>query len=144
MKSITLVLSLFFCSIIFSQELTKDIYTALKNDNATALEKIILNQDIDDCYSHSETSYCLLSLAIKMNSLSCFNLLLDKNANTETSCTGKSPLMYAAKYGKLDFAKKLVEKGAIVTAKNKKGRTPLEYAKKYNRSTLVDYLSTIK
>ncbi|MDY8135074.1 ankyrin repeat domain-containing protein [Aquimarina sp. 2201CG5-10] len=144
MKSITLVLSLFFCTFMYSQELTKELYTTIKNDNVTKLEKIITVDNIDVCFERSEASYCLLSLAIKTKSSSCFDLLLNKGANTETNCTGKSPLMYASKYGMLDFAKKLIEKGAIVNAKNERGRTALDYAKKYQQQELIDYLSSIQ
>lgn len=144
MKSITLLLSLFLSTFVFSQELTKELYTTIKEDNTRQLEKMISSDRIDACFQRSETSYCLLSLAIKTNSISCFTLLLDKGANTETNCTGKSPLMYATKYGKLDFAKKLIEKGAKVNAKNERGRTALDYAKKYEQQELIEYLSSIQ
>jgi ankyrin repeat protein len=38
----------------------------------------------------------------------------------------------ASKHGWLEVAKLLVEKGAVVNAKNKDGRTPLHVALKYS------------
>ncbi|WP_378179519.1 ankyrin repeat domain-containing protein [Aquimarina sp. SS2-1] len=144
MKSIILLLSLLFSASMFSQELTKELYTTIKNDNVVKLEKMINLDTIDSCFQRSDTSYCLLSLAIKTNSTGCFQLLLDKGVNTETNCTGKSPLMYATKYGKIDFAKKLIENGAKVNAKNKRGHTAMDYAKKYEQQELIDYLVSIQ
>ncbi len=143
MKSITLIIALFFSTFIFSQELSQELYSIVKSDNATELNKEINSKNINTCYKFSTTSYSLLSLAIKANSTSCFNLLLEKGINTEINCKGKTPLMYAAKYGHLEFAKKLIEKGALANAKNERGRTALDYAKKYKNQLLIDYLSSL-
>ena len=43
-----------------------------------------------------------------------------------------TPLHMASKHGWLEVAKLLVEKGAVVNAKNKDGRTPLHVALKYS------------
>lgn len=49
--------------------------------------------------------------------------------------------MYAAKYGELEAAKVLVKAGADVGLKNREGKTALDYARKYEKKELIDYLS---
>ena len=58
------------------------------------------------------------------------------------ACTGKTPLHYAAKYGRLEMLKKLIDAGADIS-KAYKGRTPLDYAKKYENTEIIEYLEQL-
>ena len=53
---------------------------------------------------------------------------------------GHTALSLAAEMGKLEVAKILVEHGADVKIKSKRGKTPLAKAKKYKRQDVVEYL----
>ncbi|MEM5563583.1 ankyrin repeat domain-containing protein [Psychroserpens sp. AS72] len=80
---------------------------------------------------------------MKSNANDCFQLLLDEKVNLEKVCTSKTPLMYAVKYGRLDFVKSLVEAGAKLEVKNDKGLTALDYAKKYKQDEIATYLAAL-
>ncbi|WP_409017709.1 ankyrin repeat domain-containing protein [Chryseobacterium sp. 2987] len=86
------------------------------------------------------TSYSLLSLAIKMNSKEVFQKLLEEKANLESVCDGKTPLMFAAKYGNTEMAKKLLAAGAQKDTKTERGYTALDYAKKYDEPEVIKIL----
>lgn len=75
-----------------------------------------------------------------MKSTRIFQKLIDEKADPEKICDGKSPLMFAAKYGDLAIAKKLLENGAKKETKTEKGITALDYAKKYNQPELIKLL----
>lgn len=50
------------------------------------------------------------------------------------------PLLRAAVYGKSEALKALIDVGADKNAKDERGRTALELAKKYNHSEIVEIL----
>ena len=143
MKTVTLYVMLFFSSFLSAQQLSEQFFTIIKNDDAAALEKVLTKDNINTCYEFKNSAYTLLSISIKANSTACFDLLLKKGVDPEINCKGKTPLMYTAKYGKLDFAKKLIAHGASLTSKNERGRTALDYAKKYKQKALIDYFSSL-
>jgi len=55
----------------------------------------------------------------------------------------KTPLMYAAKYGHLDIAKLLLKSGAKKDLLSPKGKTALDYAKKYEQEAIISFLKSI-
>lgn len=103
----------------------------LQYDNTGNFSQIVNKENINKCYSLKESSYSLLSLAIKMQSKELFNKLIEEKADLNLICDDKSPLMFAAKYGATDFAKKLMEKGANKSITNKKGYKAYDYAINY-------------
>lgn len=143
------ILSIFlFLSIITvsnAQELTKDLYLAFKNDNASALKSHVGVKQINECFDVKGSPYTLLAVSIKFKSASIFNhLLSQENIDIEKNCGGKSALQYAAKYGHLDMFKALVENGAKAKKVAINGRSALDYAKKYKQQEIIDYVSTIE
>ena len=132
---------------VHAQEFTKDMQDALVADDAATLKTLVSKEQINDCYGN----YSLLSHAIQVNAAKCFDMLLDLGADVNKTCNGYiPPLMHAAKYGRLDMAKKLVAKGANVrytyngNVAQLKGHTPLTYAQQFNQTAVADYLKTIK
>src|SRR5258707_1330086 len=109
-------LMLFSCLIlVFGQlkaqtsQLPAPIETALKADDATALDKLINKDNVNNCYGN----YSLLSDAIRFGAEKCFALLITKGADVNKSCNGYvPPLMHAVKYGNLEMVKTLIAKGA--------------------------------
>lgn len=129
---------LFVSTLSFAQQINDEIKRAFKADDADALLAEVKTQKItiNDCFDIEEASYTLLSLSIKMNKPNIFNKLIEQKANLNKICSDKTPLMYTAKYGQLDFAKTLIKAGADNNIKNEEGRTALDYAVKYKNTEL--------
>ena len=140
----TILTTLFFCiTLNFSaQKVTSNIRYALKKDNAQALKKELRKDNLNNCFAVDNSTYTLLNLALKLNSKDCFLLLLKEKANVNKVCAGKTPLLYAAKYGRLEMAKLLIKNGADAKI-TYRGRTALAYAKKYKNTALVTYLESL-
>lgn len=54
---------------------------------------------------------------------------------------GKTFLHYAAEYGDLDIFMLLLDNGASLSIKDKKEKTPIDCAKDYNRTEILNYIS---
>lgn len=124
----------------FAQELNNEQKQILKFDNTARFSDLIGSEDINQCFKAENNSYTLLALAIKMKSVNIFQKLIDNEADLEKICDGKTPLMFAAKYGDVAMAKKLLENGAKKETKTEKGFTALDYAEKYNQPAIIELL----
>lgn len=146
MKTIITLLLLFVGPFAFAQQFNDKMKDAFKTDNATVLLAEIKAQkaNVGDCFDVEGVSYSLLSISIKMQRPQIFSALIAAKADVNKICNDKSPLMYAAKYGQLDFAKALVKAGADAALANKEGQTALSYATKYDKKEVQAFLSTIK
>jgi len=100
----------------------------------------VKKEDINKCYNIEESSYSFLALSIKMNKPEIFKKLITEKADINLICDEKTPLMYAAKYGKKEFVEYLLKNGADKTIKNKKRYTAHDYAIKYNQPEIVKIL----
>lgn len=143
MKTIVTLILILSTFIISAQDISSDIKYALKNDDATALKKLINADNLNTCFITRNSKYTLLNLAIKLNSKACFKLLLNEKADVDKECTGKTPLMYTAKYGRLEMTKMLIKQKADLD-KDYKGRTALAYAKKYQKKEIYEYLKSLE
>lgn len=140
MKKLFLVIFAFTISTFSAQELTDEHKKMLKYDDTSSFSKLVNKENINACYPIENVSYSLLALAIKMNSSKVFQKLIDEKADLEKICDGKTPLMFAAKYGNLNIAKKLLENGAKKETKTEKGYNALDYAKKYDQKEIITLL----
>jgi ankyrin repeat protein len=143
MKSFFLSLALVAVTLSYAQTLTSDFITVLKHDRVERLKILLDKADMEGCFETDNTSYGLLALSIKADAKTCFNYLLSQKANVEKTCSSKTPLMYAVKYGNLNMAKALIKAGANPNAKNAEGRTALTYAKKYKQEELTAFLKSL-
>lgn len=139
-KKIIYTLSVLAVSLVYGQELTNEHKQMLKYDNTGYFTSLVSKENINNCFKIEDTSYSLLSLAIKMNSKEVFQKLLEEKANLESACDGKTPLMFAAKYGNTEMAKKLLAAGAKKDTKTERGYTALDYAKKYEKPEVIKIL----
>lgn len=80
--------------------------------------------------------------AIANNRPEIFHLLLAKGAAVNSASSSGSPLIFACVFGRTDFAKVLLEKGAQVQVKDEFGRTPLGVARKSKNEALVAVLES--
>lgn len=140
LKKTFLFLLIIFSSISYSQELTNEHKQMLKYDNTAYFATLINKENMNTCYQIENSSYTLLGLAIKMNSQQVFQKLIEEKADLEKACDGKTPLMFAAKYGHADFTKKLLANGAKKDTKTDKGYTALDYARKYEKPEIIKLL----
>ncbi len=140
MKKTLFALPLLFCGLFSAQELNSEQKQILKFDNVTRFSDLVNGESINSCFKAEDNAYTLLALAIKMKSIRIFQKLIDEKADPEKICDGKSPLMFAAKYGNVAMAKKLLESGAKKEMVTDKGFTALDYAKKYNQPELIKLL----
>jgi ankyrin repeat protein len=140
MKKLFLATAMITFSFLSSQELTRDYKYMMTYDDVAKFSALVNKENINTCYQNENTSYSLLALSIKLNSKQAFQKLIDEKADLERVCDGKTPLMFAAKYGNLELAKKLLEHGARKETKTEKGYTALDYAKKYEKTDLIKLL----
>ena len=130
----------------FAQTVTANFKDAFKADDYEMLLKEIKAEKltINDCFDIEGSSYSLFALAIRMDRTNIFNALIANKAELDKVCSDKTPLMYTAKYGKLEMAKALVKAGASLKAVNKDNETALDYAKKYKMLDLETYFISLK
>jgi ankyrin repeat protein len=140
MKKLFLATAMITFSFLSSQELTRDYKYMMTYDDVAKFSALVNKENINTCYQNENTSYSLLALSIKLNSKRAFQKLINEKADLERVCDGKTPLMFAAKYGNLELAKKLLEHGARKETKTEKGYTALDYAKKYEKADLIKLL----
>ena len=143
MKNILLILVMTFPFLIHAQDSLslKQIKKMIQYDDLLAFEKHLAEgNDLNDCYEINGSSYSMLILSIKFNRKKIFKYCIDEGANLNQICTDKTPLIYALKYDRMDFFKKLLIRGADKEAITEKGKTAIDYAKKYKRDTYIDLL----
>lgn len=91
------------------------------------------------------TNVAPITLAIVQNDFTKVEnfIALGTSVELKDKTTGMTPVMYAARYNKVELIKLLVDNGANVQEKSKLGLTALEYAKYANANDAVAYLTTI-
>lgn len=67
-----------------------------------------------------------------------------REIDDEKDTEGFTPLMYAAKYGRLEMVEHLVRSGVNVNEKGSRGRTALDLAIQYERAAVVHSLVASK
>lgn len=141
--TVVLVLMSYFS---FAQTFSGELKSALKTDDPTALLSEIKAKklSLNDCFDIEGSLYSLLAISIRMDKPKILEALISNKADLNKVCNDKTPLMYAAKYGKLEAAKALVKAGADFKIINKDKETALDYAVKYKNKELEIYLSALK
>ncbi len=69
--------------------------------------------------------------------------LIELGTDVNQKSNGMTPLMYAARYNKVDIIKLLVKKGAKIKARNDKGYTALKFAKLSNAKEAIAILEEL-
>ncbi|WP_298512441.1 ankyrin repeat domain-containing protein [uncultured Kordia sp.] len=71
-------------------------------------------------------SFCI---AIAKGDFDTVKKMIQFGENVNKTSNGKTPLMYAARYNRVEIINLLLENGAKVDAKDNDGRTAVDYAK---------------
>ncbi|WP_419869736.1 ankyrin repeat domain-containing protein [Chryseobacterium sp. CT-SW4] len=129
-----------FADLLSAQEITKDQMKAFQSDNVDVFKSAFSKNDFNKCLTVKENSYNLLAYSVKYERKNVFNYLLSNNVNVNQICDNQSPLMVAARYGKADMAKTLIQKGADKNLKNENGETAKDFAVKYGNPSLAAIL----
>jgi len=85
-------------------------------------------------------SFCV---AIAKGDLDTVKKLVAYGEDVNQLSLGMTPLMYAAKYNRVEIAKYLISKGAKVDAKSDKGLTAIKYAEATGATAVVAYLEEL-
>ena len=81
-----------------------------------------------------------LCLAISKGEFDLVKKLIEYGADVNEKSNGMTPLMFAARYNKVEIIKLLLTKGAILKQKDEKGFDALKYALLSNATEAADYL----
>lgn len=143
---IALFISLISISLYSSAQtpIPQNVLSALKSDNAMVFLDALNDDGLVSCYSYKSSSYTPLIMAIKAGANNSFKAMIDKGVDLEKTCSNKSPLMYAAKYGQLEMAQLLIKAGADYTYLNSKGRSAKDYSKKYKQKEIYQYFKSLE
>ena len=79
--------------------------------------------------------------AIIKGDIATVKKFIEYGANVNETFNGMTPLMFAARYNKVEILKLLLEKGANTDAKDEKGFTALQYAQ---LSNAIDAVAILK
>lgn len=78
--------------------------------------------------------------AILKGDLAAVKKFVEYGSDVNEMSNGLTPLMFAARYNKVDILKYLLEKGADKQIKDERGNTALKYAEYSKSQEAVDYL----
>ena len=95
-----------------------------------------------DIFDFDDEGVSILDMAITYDNLEIVNYLIEKgmDINQTNRRSGFTSLMAAACYGRVKIVKILIEKGANQTAKDSKGFTAVDFARKMNKKSILELL----
>lgn len=132
-------------SVILShaQSLSHGLKNAFETDDVMAFKNALMQDKInlDSCLLLQDKPYSLLAISIRTGSVKILQDLISVKVDVNKICDDKTPLMYAAKYGQLEAAKFLINAGSKIDLKNNEGKTALDYARKYHKKEIIDFLA---
>ena len=142
-KSLLASLLILICSSSYSNlaESKNDsiILAAVRYGNTETLAELLRNEkELDRRYGKEERT--LLPYSIENNQPSVTEYLLDIGFNVEKKDENKTPLMFAAKFGRDSIAMALINHGAEINAINNARNTAFHYAAKYNNPGMLRLL----
>jgi len=122
------------------QELTNKLAWTVKYGQTEKLEHLISPDRINECVGvEGGKKYSYLAISIKLNSMKSLRYFVENGADIEGVCADKTPLMYAAKYGRLQMVQYLLQQGADLSA-TYKGKTALSFARQFRQREIIKYL----
>ena len=81
-----------------------------------------------------------LCIAISKGDVESVKKIIEYGADVNAKSNGMTPLMFAARYNKVEIMKFLVSKGAKISEKDSKGFTALDYAGQSNAIDAIQFL----
>ncbi len=93
--------------------------------NVAMAANTTIGKTATEVVAYSNTPLCT---AIFKGDLATVKKFIEYGADVNEESNGMTPLMFAARYNKVDIIKYLLERGADKEAKDEKGYTALKYA----------------
>lgn len=112
-----------------------------KANNSEPVDVILASYKIEKVNYGSVNPLCV---SIYKNDIEMVKKLIQLGADVNEFSGGKSPLMYAARFNNVEMIKLLVANGANLKAKDKHGRTALDYAKLSKANEALTLLKELK
>jgi len=109
--------------------------------SANTMNERVLPSNSDNTIVTTTNGVSPFCQSISKNDIETVKKMIKMGENVNKFSGGKSPLMYAARYNRVDMIKLLVKKGADLKAKDKNGHTALLYAK---RARAIDAEALLK
>jgi len=103
---------------------------------------MLLVQNGADIFDFDDEGVSVLDIAITYDNLEMVRYIIEKgrDVNETTRRSGFTPLMAAACYGRVEIAKYLLDQGASQDAKDSKGFTAIDFARKMNKKSILELL----
>ena len=141
MKSIFTIL---IVALGFSINAQTDWNEVVKMDNIRNFVGHMGGASVNTCQDVNGVPYHTLSLAIKHESQTLIDhILVQEDLDLSAVCADKTILMYGIKYGNLDLVKTLISKGATISQKSAQGKSAIDYARKYQKREIYEYLKAL-
>lgn len=112
--------TIFMIALIVGASFTTANATERNNESATTSNKITVTSIV------KVNPFCV---AISKGDFETVKKMIQFGENVNKTSNGKTPLMYAARYNRVEIINLLLENGAEVDIKDKGGRTAIDYAK---------------
>jgi len=112
--------------------------------NANTMNERVLPSNSDNTIIKTIKDVSPFCQSISKNDIETVKKLIKMGVNVNKFSGGKSPLMYAARYNRVEMIKLLVEKGADIKAKDKHGDTAIVYAKRSGAADAESLLIEMK
>ncbi|TSE07451.1 MULTISPECIES: ankyrin repeat domain-containing protein [Aquimarina] len=91
--------------------------------------------------NYKSNPFCM---AIVKGDVEVVKKMIELGSDVNEKWDGMTPLMYAARYNRVEIIKILVKKGANVKTKDPKGYTAMKFAKLSNAKEAIALLETLK
>jgi len=108
--------------------------------NESNVEKNNSNLELVDVKALAVSSFCK---AIMQGDIDTVRKLIALGEDVNKKSLGMTPVIFAARYNKVEILKLLVEKGANIKTKSDKGLSVMKQAKLSNATDVVGYLKSL-
>jgi hypothetical protein len=123
--------------------LSAETLNAIKEGDLNKLKKIIANESLNNCFETEFDTSNLMTISIYEDNIESLKYFVELGADIEHVCENKTPLMYAAKYGRFKMVKYLIKNGADINTVSIKGKTALSYSIQYKSPEIENYLKEL-
>jgi len=103
---------------------------------------MLLIENGSDIFDFDDEGVSILDMAVTYNNLEMVEYLIGKglDINKTSRRSGFTSLMAAACYGRIEIAKILLENGANQEARDSKGFSAIDFARKMNKKSILELL----
>jgi len=112
--------------------------------NANSIKENNSQNDLQKLTELSIVDVSPFCQSISKNDIETVKKLIKMGVSVNKYSGGKSPLMYAARYNRIEIIKLLVEKGADIKAVDKHGTSVVQYAERSGATEAYELLKEMK